>query len=128
MITDQLKPSCTWPSVKSKLQATYPHSLSSWPSRVWLTVMEEVRTSAPLIYKARFSPFFPTLLSFSPFEPATPDDATRTTGLGSKSGMPQRASGSARCPPSVCVTCQMPCHRRRISLSCIGLFVALCQC
>lgn len=47
-----------------------------------------------------------------PSEHATLEDVAQMSGLGSKSNALRRASGIARCPPSVCVTCQMSCHHQ----------------
>lgn len=77
-----------------------------WWSHVWPTAIEEVWTSVLLICEA--SPP-PTPFPF-PSEHATLEDVAQMSGLGSKSNAPQRAGGIARCPPSVCMTCQMPCH------------------
>lgn len=78
-----------------------------------MPVTEEVRTSVLLICGARAFFFFfllsPSLFPF-PSELVIPEDAARMSGFRSKSNTPQRASEIARCPPSVSVTCQMPCH------------------
>lgn len=94
-----------WPSVRFKLKPTFLHSrcLVVTCSAVSDGGGENI-CSVNLWGKCFFfsSPF--------PSEPAIPEDAARMSGFCSKSNTLQRASEIARCPPSVCVTCQMPCH------------------
>lgn len=117
------------PSVRSKLIPAFLCSCLFWSSRVWQSVMEEVRTSVLLICGARafffsfFPPSSPLNLRFLRTQHEWQAPAQNLTRCS-------EASEIARCPPSVCVTCQMPCHHHhhqsmRISL-CANLYVCVC--